>query len=353
MSKAQVDTLLQLLEQAGHRLVPFDMGRRIGELPRPQFLDFERCQTPYPYPLQRQAWLALLFQPPDPGQEPFIWFLRLPLDEQGKLLLAARDDFLQRLLERLGEQLQHAKQAQQLQQAVEEGPYSFKPRDERLALLHALLSRRLQRPASAHYTAAQHYFSGESGWDQWTLLGYQGIADIAVRWGLDNNEIRLANAIPQLPERPFVALCNALESMSPGPRLTEALTRRVEQELQRQAPATPLLAAAAQAVGGSAPTLRDPLIDHLLASPHSRSAALLGAIAARAWEALSQPKRAALFLHRLADNSDGQPFFDHCLTDLLFVPGLRQPLLQALRSPDRPAVLSTAVGSFFATLNRP
>lgn len=77
---------------------------------------------------------------------------------------------------------------------------------------------------------------------------------------------------------------------------------------------------------------------------------MLSAISGRSWEDLQQQALAAAFLERLAGNREGQPFFDLCLADLLFIPGMRAPLLKALRNPNRSSALSRAVGGFFQSL---
>lgn len=86
----QISTITEFLETSGARLRFFDMGRRVDKISRDRFLQFEKTAIPYPFPLQQQAWFALLFQDKSSQLEPLIWFLRMPLDEQGKLLQAAR-----------------------------------------------------------------------------------------------------------------------------------------------------------------------------------------------------------------------------------------------------------------------
>ncbi len=91
-------TLIELLENSGARLRVLDMGRRVVKIDRNSFLQFEQTAVPWPAPLVRQAWFGMLMQNSD-LPEPLIWFLRMPLDEQGKLVLASRDYFIHRLIE--------------------------------------------------------------------------------------------------------------------------------------------------------------------------------------------------------------------------------------------------------------
>ncbi|MCW8891458.1 MAG: DUF3549 family protein, partial [Sedimenticola sp.] len=74
---------------------------------------------------------------------------------------------------------------------------------------------------------------------------------------------------------------------------------------------------------------------------------LLAALSGRAWEQLHEPRLRRLFLERLAENSAGQEAFNHCMADLLFIPGMREPVLGAVRDPNRSEQLSAAIGSMF------
>lgn len=333
-------TLIEFLQGSGARPQPFDLGRRLVPLGSEQFLGFERTEQPYPYPLDRQAWFSLLLQQPDGDH--LLWFLRFPLDEQGKLIQAARDDFMQRLLERLGDNMNPAESGDQA--VLQDSPYSFKPRQDRMAVIHALAARLTGNPESKFYQHARDYFAGRLGWDQWPFVGYQGIADIACRLDQADNETLLANAIPQLPARPFTALCECLENVAVGDELAGSIVERARQALHPLNP--PLLAAAIRGSGlARNRALSRRLVQQVLAQPAADDPGVLAAISGRAWEALVEPALAAAYLGRLA--AAGQAFFDQCLSDLLFLPGMRQPLLQALRSPARPERLSKRIGSFF------
>jgi hypothetical protein len=343
-----ISTITEFLQTSGARLRFFDMGRRVAQISREQFLQFEKTSIPYPYPLQRQAWFALLFQDKSSQAEPLIWFLRLPLDEQGKLLQAARDDFMHRLIERIGARIQGDNEGQQLESALQDNPYSFKPNDDRMAVFHARISRLLNNPPSRFYAHARHYFSGEPGWDQWSFVGYQGIADLAVRLDQEGNASLVAGALAHLPAQPLIALCHCLENEVLSARLTQGLLNRVKRELQQSSPDSALLAAA---IRGSACSRsrkwQHDLLKRILASPGGNHIEILTALCGRAWEQLLDGDIRKLFLERLAENSAGQEAFNLCLADLLYMPGMRQPILTAVRDPNRSAQLSRAIGALF------
>lgn len=350
---SEIPTITEFLESTGARLRLFDMGRRIVKLSRDEFLKFERNEIPYPLPQQQQAWFGILFQEQEHEAEPFIWFLRLPLDEVGHLTVAARDDFLHRLLERVGENLQATKEGRQLEDALKDNPYCFKPRDDRMAIFHAKASRAMKQPASQYYSHARQYFSGELGWDQWSFVGYQGIADVAARLEEEDNAQLLASAIPLLPARPFEALCHCLENEEIPLPLAEALFKRAQQALEESTPDLSIVSAALRGVALTrSKTTREQLIQTVLNHPCSSNPDVLAAICGRTWEPLTDAALNLPFLERLAQNSAGQEFFNQCLSDLLYLPGMRAPLLAALRNPARSEQLGEAMGALFESVNK-
>jgi len=347
-----ISTLLQFLAGTGARLRLYDMGRRVVQITRGQFLRFEQNQLPYPTPLNQQAWLALLLQEQKSSAEPVVWFLKFPLDEQAKLSLAARDDFMHRLVEHLGsDRTGTSDKDGRIETALENNPYGFKPRDDRLAIFHARISRLLKKPASKYYDHARAYFRGDLGWDQWSFVGYQGIADIAARLDEAENERMLIAALPELPITPLEAICHCLENETVSVQLATALLGACHTRLQQEHPSADAVAATVRGISRTrAVNLRRQLIGDVLASPLAEKAVVLAAVSGRAWESLTEDAMAALFLEKLARNGEGELFFNQCLSDLLFIPGMREPLLRAVRTPDRSTALSKAVGGFFQTL---
>ena len=351
----QITTLTEFLEATGTQLQCYEMGRRIGLISRDEFLNFELTEKPYPKPLQQQAWLGLLFQDlRKAGPEPLIWFIRFPLDEQGKLVLAARDDFLHRLLEAVGHNLQAGENSAKMQTALENNPYVFQPKPERMAVFHATVTNALKQPASHFYAHAQDYFSGKLGWEQWTFLGYQGIADLAARLDQNGNADTLTKAIPQLPPSPLEALCHCLENAVVTPAITRALLQQVDATVDTGNPDPQILTACIRGASQSAASnLLQELILRILEQNCARGSDVLAAIAGRAWEVLLDETVRASYLERLAENDHGQGFFDSILSDLLYLPATRTFMLASLRDPQRSARLSQAVGDFFNNIKTP
>ena len=316
-------TLTEFLENAGASLRILDMGRRVVKVGRNRFLQFEQTAIPWPAPLVRQAWFGMLMQNNE-LPEPLIWFLRMPLDEQGKLVQASRDYFIHRLIESW--QLNRQNEGGEITDALKDNPYVFKPRDDRMAVFHARASVLMKQPPSRFYEHAQTYFNGEHGWEQWSFVGYQGIADVAARF--DENREALVKAIPELPPEPLVALCHSLENEKVDHTIAEALAKRLDTCLNDTALVTALIRGLSFT---TAAAIRENSYRRVLEMPRLASnIEVLAAIAGRAWEMLHDADFCDAYLTALAVNSSGQEAFDHCLEDLLFIPGLKKPVRESL-----------------------
>jgi hypothetical protein len=344
-----ISTLTEFLESGGLRLDYYDMGRRVNTIPRDTFIQFELTEIPYPRPLQQQAWFALILSDPNTTSiEPMIWFVRFPLDEQAKLMQAARDDFLHRLVENLGDTAKGVGKRDDMQAAIQDNPYLFQPKEERLASFHAHLTASLGQHASRFYEHTQAYFRGELGWDQWSFIGYQGIADLAARLDQDNNRDLVTAAITELPAAPLEALCHCLENEIISKSLTLALGKRARLTLKQTDPDPRILTAVIRGVSQSTSVdHRNDLIKKILDHPISSQSDILVAIAGRSWECLSDQELTRVFLERLAENEVGQEFFNAILSDLLYLPTTRPNLQSGLRDPHRSEGLSQIIGRFF------
>jgi hypothetical protein len=336
-------TLLRLLEESGHRVIIYDIGRRVGEVPRRTFERFESASEPYPLPMQRKAWFALVQAGETDDVEPVIWFLHLSLDEQGLLIPAQRDYLLDRLLE----SARAGRRGDNPQNLLQDNPHAFTPRQDRMALFHARLGTDLNREPSRFYPHALDYFSGNLGWDQWEFVGYQGIADVACR----HDGTPLDAAVPHLPAEPLVALCHCLESQAVSAALQSALLARLASESSTTVPDAGIVSALLRGVSRRADDAEvRRAIAELMEKPLGADVEILAAIAGRCWEALSDPPLLRRFLERLADNSHGQPAFEHCVTDLLSLPGTSADVRRALQAEDRGDAVRTAFERMTAAL---
>lgn len=343
-------TLSSFLEQSGAQVTIFDMGRRVVEIPLDTVRNFELAEIAYPLPFLQSAWLGILFQYPDKKNNNSennhnIWFIKLPLDEQGLIQQAARDDFLHRMLETMAEALKNESQ----HQSLDDNPYGFTPREDRMAVFHAKIAKKIGDAASQYYEHARDYFSGKAGYEQWNFVGLQGIADVAARLEENGNEQILIQAISQLPSTPFAALCSCLENSVPSEGLTKEISSRINQAIEDDDAV--IVAAGIRGLSNSKDRdTNTETIRAVLNRPVGKNVEVLAAIAGRDWETLENSEIRKLFLESLAACDAGQQAFNGILSDLLFLPGLRQLIKDEFRSTSRSKKLANAIGAFLSSV---
>ncbi|WP_151669731.1 DUF3549 family protein [Nitrincola schmidtii] len=330
--------LVDLLQHQDNRLRIFDMGRRIEKLSIDQFTRIEKAEIPYPNPFLHHAWVGLLIWSPAAKEQNLIWFLKLPLDEQGYLVQAARDDIINRLL-------QNVIDPESTEDALKDNPFSFTPDPEKMACFHAKASRILQTPASRYYEEVQQYMAGQHPLEYWSHLGLQGIADYAMRLDQGQNNQQLCEILNRLPDPLLMTLCRMLEHVQPDHRLQSALSKLVKTMLSAEDSQPEKLAACIRGLSNSIDMAgRDALLDELLETPYALEAEVIAAIATRCHHSLMTPSRLLQLLECLAKGKAGQQGFTRILSDLMFLPDMRLQILAAFRNPARSEHLSQAIG---------
>lgn len=330
-------SFIAMLNRSGLHWQAFETGRIVSPLEDSCFTEFEQGKIPYPYPLQQQAWVALTFSDKQHRDTPNVWFLKLPLDETGHLALSARDYLLESILKAM---ISSSKNGNDSENALSDNPFAFQPRQEKMATFNARFASSHGKPASKHYDHARSYFSGELGWDQWSFVAFQGIADIAARLHQDGNTALLSGALSKLPEEPLHALALCLENEILPDRLVERFSERYFVEQQLATPSVNILTACTRAVSRSSGGSRDAFYRQLLDTEALLSVEMLVALAAKAWDFLARPEITSRYLEQLAQQE--QQFFNLCLSDLMFLPGMRPHVLAALRQPERSDRLAQA-----------
>lgn len=325
-----IHTLCDFFTRSGAEVTLYHLGRRVVPCARDTLLAFEQQQLAWPEPWQGQARIAVLFRLGD-MPEPAIWFLALPLDEQGMLSPAPRDAFLQRLLETLGRSvLQVGKPAAaDAEHLMQDNPLAFTPSLTFQALLNARATHDRALPASQHFELAQAYLDGSQTLD-WQALGLQGIADVVVRLDIEASAT-LAQRLDALPTEVLHSLCYCLEHIDVAPRLAAALSARGEQAAREGDLET--FCACLRCVGSSQAAAAGTWYDAVLEDAHACGPDTLAAIAGRGWPQLEHAERLNRFLTRLAD--DPRQDFAAVVRDLALIPRLRLLVMMQLR--DAPA----------------
>lgn len=368
----EMSSLNQFFSEIACQFRCCNIGRRIHLIEQQTFIDFENTDAPWETPFLQHAWLALIFWKDkswqDKHDEHHVWFLKLPLDEQAKLNLAARDDFLRRLFEALGDYLANAQDIEpsdrlhSLESAMKDNPYGFQPKPEQLANFHAIVHKQLSLPASSYYKSTRDYLSGNNGFQGWQKLGFQGFADVAAR--LDEtaenthtrtNEQLIIKAIAQLPIEPYQVLGSCLENHRVSQQITQAVYTRLISELKKNDNSASLRQLCITSVQASAQSsdqqLQVQLLSEILKSVVKTNIEVLAVISGRCWQLISHPQILSIFLEVLAAaNMQHQGAFKAVLSDLMFIPGMRDTILQAFRSPNRSEQLAQTIGDFFKTI---
>lgn len=335
--------LIDLLQHEDNRLRIFDMGRRIQKLSTEAFKRIEKAETPYPAPFLHHAWMGLLIWNPTAKDQNLIWFLKLPLDEQGLLVQAARDDIVNRLL-------QNAITPDLQEDALKDNPFAFTPDPEKMACFHAHASRILHTPASRYYEDVQQYMAGQHPPEYWSHLGLQGLADFILRLDQGKNTESLCERLSDLPEPLMMTLARMLEHTQPDHRLQASLSRLLLERLKDTSSSPELIAALIRGLSNaSSSDLRDDVIDSVLATQQAFEAEVIAALATRCHKSLMTPERLCTFLECLAAGKAGQQGFNRILADLMFLPDMRLQILAAFRSPQRSDILSQAIGEMLGS----
>ena len=325
----------------------YDVGRRIRKLDKTQFQKFESLDTAYPFPYLQHAWLALYISPPKQPENETLMFLKWPLDEQGKLIPYVRDDLVRRLIELSKTPL---KVDSEIEDPLKDNPFAFKPDDVRLANLHALIQTSQHRKPSSHLDAVVKYLQAgtlnPNNLNHFEGLGLQGIADVSARLG--DYKTSLKACIPHLPQEALLAFSQCLEHHTIPVDIAEMMAKRFKHDITQ--PDNVINVEAAMRVIGASQSdaLRIETWQSWFDSDYANNMACVLAFATRNYDDLAFiPERINDFLVNLAllnkEQDSSFTAFIKIAGDLLFLPGIRNLLLNALRNENRPAILGEAL----------
>ncbi|MFZ3409202.1 DUF3549 family protein [Vibrio chagasii] len=334
-----IHTLTQLLKNSGCQYDIYDLGRRIQKIDNTLFSDVEQGKQPYPFPLQKQAHLAISYW--NEQKQPWIWFLKFKLDERGLLNQADVGNFLKFVLEAMGTRLS-GEISEEQQEKLSNNPYTFKPSEDKMAVFHSQVRAELDLATSQYYEHAQHYFTGELGWDNWQTVGLQGITDMCARLGSQQNGVAIRKAFNKLPSEPLYATLGALEHTQINDKLAQRLQEMAENEINSDEPDLFLLSALVRALSGAEPSITNAVINQVLASPRLSHQEVLIGLAGRSWHALKDPAIAEQFLLRLAQTGN-QNLFNQLFADLVMIPALRMVFLPLLNSNPSPELANALI----------
>jgi len=350
---SKIESLSDLFDMVGCDVSYYDLGRNITKITPQQAIQFDKKQQAYPFPFRQHAWLACLLKSKDASKEDIakqgvVWFLKLPLDEAGCLNLGTRDHFIKSIVDKI----LHKGEEAGLSEALEDNPYVFKPDQERMASLHAILGKDLHQEPSEYFNAVVDYLSSDviEEDDSWQTLGLQGIAELAARANEAKYEAIIDKAIKQAANPVVSALCHALEHEGISDKLQNTLIN------QLQTTQDPLIQASyLRALSRS--DLNDDLLLPLfgllgsLTQCHDDDTHAIAALAAKCPHWLGQnPQLLRIIMEKLAHREDGYIAFKQIAAELSQHSETKQPLWTLLRSSHISPKLAQAVSYLFTEI---
>lgn len=341
MSMSPISTISEFLLHAGTDYRVFDMGRSIRGLSSQTFLDIENGQVQPAYPRLKHAWLGIIFWDKTRSTQHYIWFVKLPLDEQGKIVAAARNHFLQIIVDALGSGLENAesKNAQ-----LPENPYSFIPNQQQLADFNSISRKNVSIGQSQFYPLALHYIQAPLVID-WQTVTLQGLADVAANHQDKQIYTTLSAQLLNYPKAVQSALLTSFENHPIQIKIVE----RIAQLLRNDPTDTVLWQQGLRSVCQSpCEEIVKQLIQECLSSELKNEQGILVILSGRLFSYLNDEALLKLYLDAVACADFSHALYQATFRDLVQIPSLRELMLGSLRWTDKSDVLTAAVGSLFS-----
>ena len=347
MGAQTIESISEFLLHAGTNFQVVDMGRGLTPIDAQTFLDLENGKLLVPRPRQQHAWFAIVFWNTSQTQaKEYIWFLKLPVDEQGLVVTATRNHFLQIIVDALGSSL--ADDTEQ-GETLPDNPYNFVPPQTLMAHFNALIRHVLNKPAVTGTADVERYIRHPAVMD-WQTLSIQAIADCA--YHIEKNQL----------DQPFTqhfslyaadfqqTYLSALEHVALPQLVQNYLLAWLDRHgITSEESAVALAVLRALSCDEVMPEIQQRLAAILAASELNMD--VLSVIAARHFNQLNDTLLLAFFEH--AAKLDTQQQFDGALfkgffADLVSIPTLRTKVLGLLRSTERSETLARAIGALFS-----
>lgn len=335
---ANISELLTL-SKSQYRI--YDLGRKIDKISKADFSQIELNQRPYPFPSQGHGFIAIAFWQ-NKSSAPYIWFLKLPLDERGLLNQGARNHFIAIIIEALGADLTIDPTEKQ-EELLKNNPYHFTPTNYKLAALNSKIKLELKQQPSEYLAECTAYIAGDLGWNSWQNIGVQGVCDYAIRINEGDRSEKLIKALPHIAPEVLMPLCSALENEQLSVDLIDAIISEFTQSKNRPDEIQQNL------LRSLASSCQHPhvinFVEKLLEQP-GITKDLLIILSGRCWLLWQEPKSLLTYFEVLASKND-QPLFVALFKDLVAIPAIRPIVLQCMRNPDRSESLAKVIGSLF------
>jgi hypothetical protein len=363
-SQSSISTLSEFLLQAQTQYKVFDLGRGIRNIDNQTFFEWENQQSPCAYPRQDHAWFCIVFWNERLNDEQYIWFIKLPLDENGLLISAALNQFLEIIVQALGQNLEHT---QNSKAQLPENPFVFVPSQQQLADCNAhirkvLNVKRSTNPKANAYLQAPSLVEDEQAW---ASLSLQDIADFVIHPNSDNTSSEhiqrlIAQNLSAYAKPVLNCLFASLESVEVNETLASALIK-----FHQSSPEPNLAALCIRAMSYKPHALCIDYLSQLIqaGARNNDTNQDLGAnsnkttgtdletcvvIVGRYWSLLNNSENLASFMHNVALLDNSYNLFKGLYADLVKIPETRKTMLSFIRQADRSQEVSKAIGALFA-----
>ena len=341
MTQNQISTISEFLLHAGTDYRVFDMGRGIRPISSQCFLDWETAKSPPIHPRAGHAWIGIVFWDKSRSQHQYIWFIKLPVDEQGLLVAASRNQFLQIIVEALGTQLENAEKKNG---QLPDNPYTFVPNQQQLADFNSHSRKTLGLGTSSYYAATLDYLRSPMVID-WQTLALQGFADVVANMPQDDIAQTINQHFSVFPQAVQNALLTSMENtnLSDDTMVTiESWLLADKTDITRWVHGLRSLCV----MQSEARVIK--LVSQALTFDVSDNTDCLAVISGRLWLSLLSENNLMSFMHKAAIADPTFGFFQAMFGDLVRIPSMRHAMLSLLREPEKSPQLTQAVGSLFS-----
>ena len=349
MSANSINSISEFLLHAGTECHVFDMGRRLVRIDNQTFLDIENGRAYAPHPRQQHAWFGIVFWNKQSSSQHYIWFVKLPLDEQGLVVTATRNHFLEIIVDALGQSI--AEDTEKAQ-TLPDNPYSFVPNQSLLAQFNAMVKHQLDQSLSEGIDKVEAYIQAPQ-LVEWQSISMQCVADFV--HGLRNHPKRgtLEKALAANITLYSDVFLNTFMEMCENIELSASL-KSVFGGILETDNGINLAALRALSCEKTDENIQGKL-STLLMSGISLRIDVLSVIAARHYEQFND-ELLCTFLEQAfyldeKENHQGA-LFSGFYTDLVQIPKLRRQVLSLLHSPERSPILERAFKQLFSQTRR-
>ena len=329
-----ISTISEFLLHAGTEYIIIDVSRGKTVMDNQVFFEIENNARPFPRPRQGFAWLCIMFWNRQLNDEHYIWYLKLPLDERSLIQPAARDQFLQLVVEALGQSLEKSEQAKH---GLPENPFVFEPSQQLRSDCNALLKKHLDLPLSEEAKLAQQYLQVPSVQD-WQKFSVQNMSDALVYADETSLTSMLENKIDLYPSPVLNCLLGTLEGLKLNVEQSKALVSFYHRRADQQDNATQKSLILRALAHGDTDTVTK-ILEGLLESNADFDMELLVVLAGRHWSFLADMKngleRVNMFMEKVVRTDEDFRLFNGLFTDLVMVPEVRVQMLSFIRADEK------------------